>query len=555
MKSFQLTDENYYRLISALSVIFVAFALFVPVMEPDAAIYAEIAREMLVSGNWWALTYDGYEFLDKPHLPFWLTAISFWIFGVNDFAYKLPGLICSGLSIYFTWKSARLLFGRSVANTSALVLLSSFHFLLNINDVRAEPYLIAFITGSFYYFICWTKTQQLKFIALCGVLSACAFMTKGLFALIPILGVMFGFLLANLKDWIRLFTLLLWWAFCVFIALTPSLLAYWLQFDRFPEKTSNLLNIGEQTQVSGIKFFLWDSQIGRFFNDGPIQTKDTANPLYFVNAMIWAFWPWTLFWFAGIAVALAKIKQLTTEQGYLIWGSLPLFALFSASSFQLPHYVVTVFPFFAMATAYLIHNHPLSESKWLHRLNYVLAGLIILIVILASALINDLNPQVIGLVTVITVVSLLAKTLLKLNHTKFLVVLALMHNSLLVSLFYPQLLNYQSAVTTAKVLKQQNQEKLPIYSLWMGRISLEYRLNHEVNKINDPSQFTPPAILLTNAKGYNIAQSRMNYELLSEHCDYPVTRLTSEFLFPQTRSKKCKTRYLLKVNSFKPAGS
>lgn len=542
-------DSWFLILFGLLLAIYSISAFLVPVMEPDAAIYAEIAREMLHSGQWTHLTYDGYAFLDKPHLPFWLTATSFGLFGVNDFAYKFPALLCSLMALLYTWKFARMLFGSSVAKTSVLILASSVHFLINLNDVRAEPYLIAFMLAAVFHFIKWTKEPKFVDLVFCAIASALAMMTKGLFALIPVLAVMFGYLLVNWRQWLPLTGHFFIWLGLTLVFLTPSLLAYWIQFDSDPSKTHNLLNIGVQDEVSGIRFFLWDSQIGRFFNDGPITTKDSANPMYFVEAMIWAFWPWSLFWFLCIFIGVFKIKQISLDVGYLLWASVPLFVLFSMSSFQLPHYVVVIFPFFAMGCGLLIHHHRVAESRVLLGFNHGFALLMLVIVSLASYLMND-NSWGIALCCIVTFLACYGVMLrFRLNQIQTLSLLGVTANLLVASLFYPPLLKYQSAVHAADKLHEDSIEQqytnLPIHTYEVGRMSLEYRLDKDAPKIRSLDEIFTPAILLTNDSGYNAALNKGAVKVLSEHCDYPVTRLTSKFLFPETRSKKCKTHFLL----------
>ena len=65
-------------------------AVRVDTMDVDASQYAEISREMMVSGDYLHIYDRGIEYLDKPPLLFWLSATSMKIFGVNNFGYKLP---------------------------------------------------------------------------------------------------------------------------------------------------------------------------------------------------------------------------------------------------------------------------------------------------------------------------------------------------------------------------------------------------------------------------------------------------------------------------------
>jgi 4-amino-4-deoxy-L-arabinose transferase-like glycosyltransferase len=58
--------------------------------EPDEARYAEIAREMLQSGNLLVPHLNYVAYVEKPPLLYWLTTFSFWMFGLSEFAARLP---------------------------------------------------------------------------------------------------------------------------------------------------------------------------------------------------------------------------------------------------------------------------------------------------------------------------------------------------------------------------------------------------------------------------------------------------------------------------------
>jgi len=78
----------------ALAVVFAAVyfgALFSPALLDDAdSTHAEAAREMFVSGDYVTLHVNGVRYLEKAPLLYWLVAICYHIFGVNEFASRLP---------------------------------------------------------------------------------------------------------------------------------------------------------------------------------------------------------------------------------------------------------------------------------------------------------------------------------------------------------------------------------------------------------------------------------------------------------------------------------
>ena len=129
--------------------------------------------------------------------------------------------------------------------------------------------------------------------------AACAVMSKGMFALIPVGGAIAGYLIIT-KQWKRLFN---WrWliaAILILIFILPELYCLYQQFDLHPEKI-----VFGQKAVSGIRFFFWDSQFGRFFNSGPI--KGGGDPSFFIHTTLWAFLPWSLLLFAAIFQFIKK---------------------------------------------------------------------------------------------------------------------------------------------------------------------------------------------------------------------------------------------------------
>ena len=76
----------------AVSLLVLASNLSYPLIEPDETRYAQIAIEMIQSRDWVTPTLGGKAYLDKPPLMYWVTAISFRLFGVNETAARLPAM-------------------------------------------------------------------------------------------------------------------------------------------------------------------------------------------------------------------------------------------------------------------------------------------------------------------------------------------------------------------------------------------------------------------------------------------------------------------------------
>ena len=90
--------------------------------EPDEPRYAEIAREMLVSGDWVTPRLDALRYYEKPPLIYWTAASSFAVFGTSEGSARLGAVLFSLLFLAGTWTLARTLFGTRTALLSTLVL-------------------------------------------------------------------------------------------------------------------------------------------------------------------------------------------------------------------------------------------------------------------------------------------------------------------------------------------------------------------------------------------------------------------------------------------------
>ena len=324
-----------------------AIGLVTPIINAgDSVTYAALSQHMVRHGDWVNLVLDGQDWLDKPHFPFWVTALFFKVGGVNAISYNLPGFLFHLLGAYYTYRLARLFYGRDAAWLAVLVFVSAFQVMLTSTDVRAETYLTGSIMGACYYWLRHDATPRLKYLLLGALFSAVAVMTKGIFTLITISSGLVALWFYQ-GRWRELWQGKWWLALALTLLLTsPELLTLYLQFDAHPEKL-----VFERTGVSGIRFFVWDSQFGRFFNTGPIRNTD-GNPVFFVHVFLWAFLPWVAVAFAALGQAWRGWRNSDGRaQGQLVYLGASFavtFGLFSLTSFQLDYYTVIVFPFAAI---------------------------------------------------------------------------------------------------------------------------------------------------------------------------------------------------------------
>ena len=92
-------DYQFYILLLIACLSFFPFIGAVPLFDWDEINFAEAAREMLVSGDWWNVQIGFEPFWEKPPFFFWLQVISMKIFGINEFAARFPNALLGIISL------------------------------------------------------------------------------------------------------------------------------------------------------------------------------------------------------------------------------------------------------------------------------------------------------------------------------------------------------------------------------------------------------------------------------------------------------------------------
>ena len=284
-----------------------ATALYDPIFSGDSALYAVIAKSFVTSGDWLNIYVSGTDWLDKPHFPFWLEAASMQLLGITAFAYKLPSLLLFLVGLIYTYRLAKDLYDPNIALLAVLILVTALHLFVSNNDVRAEAILIGLIMGGVYHFYRSATGGAIWHIVVGAVFCAAAVMTKGPFVVILFVSSMAAFLVhkGRFRDLFSLRWVLA--AVLVAVFILPELIALYRQFDMHPEKV-----ILGKTNVSGLWYFFWETQFGRFFNNGPF--RGSGSPAFFVHSLLWAFVPWALIGYAALAAWLTERRKASAGE-------------------------------------------------------------------------------------------------------------------------------------------------------------------------------------------------------------------------------------------------
>ena len=517
MKNNELISPRIIYGLIFLIIIINGMGLLYPVLRnDDPALYANIAKHIALSGDWVNLISNNYDWLDKPHFPFWVTALSFKIFGINSFAYIFPGFLFSLLGAYYTYKLASLLYDHMTGIIATLIYLTALHLMISSIDVRAEAYLLGEIVPAAYYWLLYDKQNHIKHLLLGALFSALAVMTKGIFVLITIVSGMLGLWL-YLGEWRKILSIK--WVFALFLTLLcilPELISLYLQFDMHPNKS-----LFGHTDVSGIKFFFWDSQFGRFFNSGPI-TNTHGNVFFFIHTFLWSFLPWSLAFIGGLILSYKILRgriqevNLTTKYNiiYLLSAFFPTFILFSLTKFQLDHYTNILMPFAAILTAFYLVD--LNGNALIYKLNRWLAYLLVFLVLGLSLFLFNTGAKLI-VVAVATVLCIFIFLKMQMNkYTNF--ICAIVYPSLAIGVVFMFVsavngtinIKYDAGYKIAQYLNKQT--SVPIIDYKVDSLTLEFHAHDKyrrLSNIKDILAYPRPYFLIAKLEDAPMLQQQL----------------------------------------------
>ncbi len=289
----RLRPASYWAIAIVFAAVYLG-ALFSPALLDDAdSTHAEAAREMFVSGDYVTLHINGVRYLEKAPLPYWLVAISYHLFGVNEFATRLPmalSVLLLGL-LSLVW--GRRAFGERAGIYAALFVYTAAGVFLFTRILIPDVLLSLLIAASLYFFLtalepdghAWRWYAGYACVAL-GVL------VKGLIAL-AFPGGAAVFYLALTGEWRR------WREFRL-----PSGLALLLAIAAPWHILAGLRNTGGQGGHGFFWFYFVNEHFLRFLGKRyPRDYNKLPWALYWSLHLVWLF-PWSLYLPAAIRTLL-----------------------------------------------------------------------------------------------------------------------------------------------------------------------------------------------------------------------------------------------------------
>ncbi len=318
-------------LATILIILIAAFIMFfnlggVPLLDPDEPVYAETAKEMLNFGDFVSPRIYGEYWYDKPPMYYWLVTAAFSLFGVSEFAARLPSAllaICGALYVYF---SASRLFGDRAGFAGALVLITSLEYFYLGKAAVTDITLTLFLTVALLAFL--EKRYYLFYIC-----AGLATVTKGPVGLLFPGAIVFLYMLLT-----RSFSLLKEMklpAGIVLFALTalPWYVAmYLIHGNAFIDTFLGFHNITRFTSPEHPEGVLWS---------------------YFIPVLIVGFLPWTAVMVQAVWTAITDCRpQHARPLLFLIIWAAFIFLFFTVSRTKLVSYILPMYPPLAMVVGW-----------------------------------------------------------------------------------------------------------------------------------------------------------------------------------------------------------
>ena len=317
----------------------IAFYLYglghLPLVGPDEARYAQVAREMFERGDLITPTLGGHLWFEKPALLYWLMIGSYAVFGVSEWSARLGPAVCGWFSIFaLFWLGNRV--SRTVKHVglcSALMLASSLGFIVFSRAASFDVVVTMTLTWALAFFIASeiadNDKQRRRLLAGFYIFVGLSLLAKGLIGLVIPLGILGAYFVMRRKWPAKSVWASLFWG----LPLSALVAATWY---------------GPVLARHGSHFvdeFIVQHHFARYLSN----TYHHPAPVYFyLVILVLLSLPWTPFaidarlrlrkWLWKSDDALTRMRTFA-----LAWIVVPL-VFFSFSNSKLPGYILPVLP-------------------------------------------------------------------------------------------------------------------------------------------------------------------------------------------------------------------
>lgn len=301
----------------------------------DEGRYAEMAREMVATGDWITLRLNGIKYFEKPPLQTWMNALTFELFGLGNWQARLWTGLCGLLGIALVVHTGRKVFNHRVGIISGLILGSSLMWAAASHYNSLDLSVAAMMAVSLCGLLLSQRDgaddiEQRNGMLMCWVGMALAVMTKGLIGIVLPGGVLFVYTFVS-RDWSIWKRLHMGKGLLIFfVIVSPWFILIALKNPEHPQ------------------FFFIHEHLQRFTSN---VHKRYQPPYFFVVVLALGILPWLGLLLQGLWTGAKKeAAGFQAKKMLLVW-TLFIFVFFSISNSKLIGYILPIFPSLAILIA------------------------------------------------------------------------------------------------------------------------------------------------------------------------------------------------------------
>ena len=325
--------------------------------NPDEGRYSEISREMVASGDFVTPRLNGLKYFEKPPLQYWATAISFTLFGENEFAARLYTALCGLGCILLVAYTGKRVFDEETGMLAGLVMLSAPYFVAMSEVVTLDMGVTFWLTLAVSSLLISQHSSvdfsRRRWLWLAWTGMAAAVLSKGLIGIVfPAAAV---FLYCIFQRNFRLLWKLEWVVGpLVFLAITVPWFA--LVSHRNPEFP---------------QFFFIHEHVERFLST----VHRREQPWWFFFPILLAgFLPWAIALIPAFVQGWRRPPHLCRESGasgtfaphkFVLIYSIFILLFFSKSGSKLAGYILPMFPVLALVISTYVRAAEPKRLAWL----------------------------------------------------------------------------------------------------------------------------------------------------------------------------------------------
>jgi 4-amino-4-deoxy-L-arabinose transferase-like glycosyltransferase len=331
-------------------------------MDDVDAVQAQIARNMLASGDWVTARLNGVAYLEKSPLVYWMLAVSYRVFGVHDWAARLPLALAVVLLCWVTYRFGCWAFNHEAGLYTGIALATSVGLFLFTRILIPDAMLTLAITGAIWAWFRLLEPERRPEFRWSVVLGTClgiGLLLKGLIAIIFPVAASLAYMaitrqMISAKAWRRLHL-------GIVAAVTLAIAAPWhvLATLRNPPYFAFSLHSRPGEYHGFFWFYFMNEHVLRFLNLRYPRDYNTVPRLWFwLLNLVWIF-PWSVYLVGSTTLSLQRNSRASRARlMVLCWiGTVMLFFTFSTTQ---EYYSMPIYPALALLAGVALT----SRDRW-----------------------------------------------------------------------------------------------------------------------------------------------------------------------------------------------